>query len=87
MTRKIVENLVIGGWPAGSMAALRLQLNGGMRLATALSQAMTTNVGRSLTPIALTAIPHAMRWIAAGTRIPERALAASFASLRRAHQA
>jgi hypothetical protein len=52
-----------------------------------LSQAMTTNVGRSLTPIALTAIPHAMRWIAAGTRIPERALAASFASLRRAHQA
>jgi flavin-dependent dehydrogenase len=53
---------------------LRAQLSRGMSLATLLSRAMVTRPGNNLMPLALSAFPNAMRWIAASTRIPEQAL-------------
>jgi flavin-dependent dehydrogenase len=54
--------------------ALRAQLSRGMSLATWLSRAMVTEAGRRLSVPALSLAPQAMRWIAASTRIPSRAL-------------
>lgn len=54
-------------------AALNAQLKDGMRLATKLSQAMVTRVGRWFAPAALAFCPGIMRWIAASTRIRESA--------------
>jgi flavin-dependent dehydrogenase len=54
--------------------ALREHLSGVMRLATLLSRAMVTGAGRWLAPAGLAVFPQAMNWIAASTRIPERAL-------------
>ena len=64
---------------AGESAAhyhrtLSAQLSRGMSLATLLSSAMVTASGNRLMPLALSAFPDAMRWIAAATRIPEQAL-------------
>jgi flavin-dependent dehydrogenase len=56
---------------------LRAQVRTGMRIATALSQAMVTPVGRGLAPAVLSFLPGGMRWIAAATRIPESALVAA----------
>jgi flavin-dependent dehydrogenase len=53
---------------------LRAQLSRGMSLATLVSRAMVTRPGYNLMPFGLSAFPNAMRWIAASTRIPERAL-------------
>ena len=53
---------------------LHAQLSPAMSLATGLSRAVVTRAGRSLAPIALSLFPHAMRWIAASTRIPSEAL-------------
>ncbi len=53
---------------------MHTQLKGGMSLATLLSRAMVTGTGRRLAPILLTLFPHAIRWIATSTRIPESAL-------------
>ncbi len=53
---------------------LRAQLKPGMRLATALSRAMVTGMGRALAPLALSVLPGSMRWIANSTRIPEKAI-------------
>lgn len=53
------------------------QLRKPMRLATRLSQAMVTASGRAVAPAVLALLPNAMRWIASGTRVPERALFAS----------
>jgi len=66
---------------AGESAAhyhrtLRAQLRRGMSLATLLSRAMVTGLGNNLMPLALSVFPNAMRWIAASTRIPGRALLA-----------
>lgn len=61
---------------------LRLQLSRGMSLATMLSRAMITDLGRTLAPPALSVLPNAMRWIASSTRIPERALAVALAQPR-----
>jgi menaquinone-9 beta-reductase len=47
-----------------------------MRLSGWISRAMVSAAGRSLAPIALSAFPEAMGWIARSTRIPQRALAA-----------
>jgi hypothetical protein len=52
---------------------LRHQLSRSMSLATLLSRAMVTGVGRNLAPIGLSLFPNAMQWIATSTRIPERA--------------
>jgi flavin-dependent dehydrogenase len=54
--------------------ALRGQLRNGMRLATMLSRAMVTPVGRG---VAAWMMPRALEWIAATTRVPERAMALS----------
>ncbi len=54
--------------------ALRAQLGRGMRIASALSRAMVSGVGRTLAPIALSVLPGAMSWIAGSTRVPEDAL-------------
>ena len=54
--------------------ALRRQLRSGMWLATAVSRAMVSGIGRAATPAALTVCPPLMRWIAEATRIPARVL-------------
>lgn len=54
--------------------ALRGQLRNGMRLATLLSRAMVTPVGRG---VAGWMMPRGLEWIAATTRVPKRAMAVS----------
>jgi len=53
---------------------LRAHLIRGMGLATFFSRVMVSGAGRMLAPVALSLFPHAMNWIAASTRIPDRAL-------------
>ncbi len=53
---------------------LQAQLSRGMSLATLLSRAMVSGFGRNLASFGLLLFPNAMQWIAASTRIPERAL-------------
>lgn len=53
---------------------LGADLNRGMVLATALSRAMVTGVGRLMATAGLAVFPGAMGWVARSTRIPERAL-------------
>ena len=53
---------------------LRAQLTRAMTLATSLSRAAVTGVGRTAALAALTLAPNAMRWIAASTRIPQSSL-------------
>lgn len=50
------------------------QLNRGMSLSISLSRAIVSPSGRKFAPLALSLFPNAMRWIAASTRIPNRAL-------------
>ena len=52
---------------------LRNQLRPGISLATLISRFIVSNSGRTLAPAALSLFPHAMQWIAASTRIPQRA--------------
>jgi hypothetical protein len=52
---------------------LHAHLSRGMGLATALSRAMVTGVGRTLAPIGLS-FSQAMHWIARSTRIPQKGL-------------
>lgn len=59
---------------AAYLRKLRSQLGSGMSLATALSRFLVTAPGRGLAPLALALVPSAMRWIAASTRVPTRAL-------------
>jgi menaquinone-9 beta-reductase len=64
---------------AGSSAAdyngvLRNQLTKSMTLATWLSCAAVTPVGRAAALAALTLAPNAVRWVAASTRIPQSSL-------------
>jgi flavin-dependent dehydrogenase len=53
---------------------LHAQLSRGMLLATWGSRAMVTGAGHIFTPFFYSLFPNAMRWMAASTRIPERAL-------------
>lgn len=53
---------------------LSAQLNRAMGLATFLSRTIVSSAGRMLAPVGLSIFPHAMNWIAASTRIPDRAL-------------
>jgi flavin-dependent dehydrogenase len=62
---------------------LRAQLGKGMSVATMLSRAMVTELGRRLAPLGLLTLPDAMGRIALSTRIPEKALAAGLAGLAR----
>jgi flavin-dependent dehydrogenase len=54
---------------------LRAQLKRGMGLATLLSRAMVSGVGRRVAPVGLALFPDAMQWIARSTRIPAERLA------------
>jgi len=47
------------------------QLGKGISFATRISRAMITPVGRGIAPFGLRLFPHAVRWIANSTRIPE----------------
>jgi flavin-dependent dehydrogenase len=72
-------NLAAQMYMAGESAdryhqTLHTHLSRGMGMATALSRAMVTNVGRTLAPIGLSVLPGALNWIAGSTRIPEKAL-------------
>ncbi|MGA3081918.1 MAG: FAD-dependent monooxygenase [Terracidiphilus sp.] len=58
---------------------LHTQLSRAMILATLLSRAMVTGPGRTLAPLCLSLFPHAMRWIAASTRISSQHLLAKSA--------
>ena len=53
------------------------QLRRGMKLASAVSAAMVNPAGQRVVGRVLPVLPQAMRWIAAGTRIPQRALPAA----------
>jgi menaquinone-9 beta-reductase len=71
-----VEMALAGKSIAEFNRTLRGQLRPGMRLATLLSRTMVTAPGRSIAPVAFAVIPRGLRWIAAATRIPEKALVA-----------
>jgi menaquinone-9 beta-reductase len=47
------------------------QLSRGISLATRISRAMVTPVGRGIAPFGLRLFPRALRWIANSTRVPE----------------
>jgi flavin-dependent dehydrogenase len=53
---------------------LQAHLSRSMGLATFFSRTIVSGAGRMLAPVALSLFPHAMNWIAASTRIPDRAL-------------
>jgi flavin-dependent dehydrogenase len=55
---------------------LRDQLRPGMSLAVFLSRTLTAGPGYRLAPLILSLFPHAVRWIATATRIPEKDLLA-----------
>lgn len=74
----LAAEMFLAGDPAAAYyAALRGQLRRPMRLATALSRAMVTLVGRRAAVPAISLYPPAMRWIAARTRIPAKAVLAT----------
>jgi flavin-dependent dehydrogenase len=60
---------------------LHTHLSRRMNLATALSRAMVTSVGRSLAPLGLALIPQAIGWIASWTRIPLQTMVAKPATV------
>jgi flavin-dependent dehydrogenase len=69
-------NLAVQMYLAGASAdrydkTLQTHLRRSMGLATALSRAMVTGLGRRLAPAGLSIFPGAMNWIARSTRIPE----------------
>jgi flavin-dependent dehydrogenase len=66
--------LLAGKTAAAYHRRLHAQIRPAMRLATWFSRALVTRAGRTLAPFALGLYPGAMRWVAASTRIPERAL-------------
>jgi menaquinone-9 beta-reductase len=60
---------------------LHTHLSRSMSLATALSRTMVSALGRTLAPIGLSLLPAAMHWIADSTRIPDKALRQTRASV------
>ncbi|MGA7258785.1 MAG: NAD(P)/FAD-dependent oxidoreductase [Terracidiphilus sp.] len=68
--------MYLAGASAGAyQRAMRRQLHSGIRLATLVSRAMVSGMGRMAAPVALAVCPAVIRWIAEGTRIPAGALA------------
>jgi flavin-dependent dehydrogenase len=68
------EMYLAGKSAAEYLSVLRAQLRRSMALATWLSRAAVTPVGRRLALSALFLLPHAMQWIATATRIPQASL-------------
>jgi hypothetical protein len=62
-----------GASPAFFTRRLNNQLRPGMSLATLIARFIVSGTGRTLAPAALSLFPQAMQWIAASTRIPQRA--------------
>jgi flavin-dependent dehydrogenase len=74
----LAAEMFLAGDPAAAYhAALHGQLRSPMRLATALSRAMVTFACRTAAVPAISLYPQAMRWIAARTRIPAKAVLAT----------
>ncbi|HXR40315.1 MAG TPA: FAD-dependent monooxygenase [Terracidiphilus sp.] len=71
----LAAQMVLAGQSAEQYhQALCAHLARSISLATALSRAMVSGVGRMLAPIGLSLFPGAMQWIAQSTRVPENAL-------------
>ena len=71
----LAAEMFMAGASAGAFQeTLRRQLRPGMRLATLVSRAMVSGMGRMAAPAALAVCPAVVRWIAEGTRIPAGAL-------------
>jgi flavin-dependent dehydrogenase len=68
------EMYMAGKSPDRYHQVLSEHLRRGMSLATLLSRLMVSLAGRNLAPLALTALPRAIAWIARSTRIPESAI-------------
>jgi flavin-dependent dehydrogenase len=68
------QMFLAGNSPTDYQRTLRAQLSRSMALATWLSRLAVTPAGRNSALIALSLFPHAMRWIAAATRIPQSSL-------------
>jgi flavin-dependent dehydrogenase len=67
--------------------AVNAQLKRVMSLATGISRAMVSSVGRTLAPIGLSIFPGAINWIARSTRIPAGALRETRAVVNEQHRA
>jgi menaquinone-9 beta-reductase len=80
----LAAQMYLDGKPAQEFhRVLRAQLGKGMSVATMLSRAMVTDLGRRLAPLGLLVLPDAMSTIAVSTRIPESALLAGLAGFAR----
>jgi flavin-dependent dehydrogenase len=69
-----VDMYMDGKTPDEFRQTLTSQLRRGISLATVLSRLMISSLGRSMTPVALGALPGAVAWIARSTRIPANAV-------------
>jgi flavin-dependent dehydrogenase len=72
------EMCVAAKTPDQYQAVLRRQLRSGMFIATLLSQVMVSRAARSLAPAVISLLPRPIEWIARATRIPAKAVYASF---------
>ena len=71
----LAAQMYLAGGTAGAYHhALAKQLDCSMRLATWISRAMVSQSGRRLALLGTSLLPVALRWIAASTRVPARAL-------------
>lgn len=68
------QMFLAGSSPADYNRTLRAQLAGPMNLATWLSRAAVTSMGRVAALAALTLAPNAMGWVAESTRIPQSSI-------------
>jgi menaquinone-9 beta-reductase len=68
------EMCMEGKTPAEYHGAMKRQLRSGMGIATLLSRAMVSRVGRTLAPAVISLLPRPIDWIALATRIPVEAL-------------
>jgi flavin-dependent dehydrogenase len=69
-----VEMMLEGKGAEKCQRALAAQLQGGMRIATALSRLMASRIAWLVAPVAMAILPLMLGSIARATRIPERAL-------------
>lgn len=68
-----VEMYLAGDGPELFSRKLSRQLRPGMSLATLISRVMVSEAGQTVAPATLSLFPNAVSWIAASTRVPERA--------------
>jgi hypothetical protein len=74
-TANVAAEMYLAGESSKTYAdRISTELRNGMRVASILSRAMVTSMGRAAAPVLLRVLPDGMRWVAAATRIPDRAL-------------